>query len=48
MWLLNKLTGVKWEIVDTELLERLSKDKNFEEVKEEIEEKVVKKATKKK
>lgn len=59
MWFLNKKTGVKWEIVDKELIDRLSKDDFFEEledvkevieeiVEEEVEEVVTKKATKKK
>ncbi len=49
MWFLNKKTGVKWEIIDKNLIDRLSKDSNFEEVKEKVEEKKeVKKTTSKK
>ena len=34
MWFLNKTTGIKWNVVDKELINRLSKDDNYEEVKE--------------
>ncbi len=44
MWFLNKKTGVKWEIVDKELIKRLSNDDNYEEEKK----KEKKKATTKK
>lgn len=47
MWFKNKTTGVKWEIVDKELIKRLSNDDNYEEVKEK-KKKEEKKATTKK
>lgn len=39
MWFENISTGVKWEIVDKELIKRLSNDDNYEEVKEKVEKK---------
>ena len=45
MWFLNKTTGLKWEVVDKELIERLSKDSNYEEIKEKVEEKKEEKKT---
>ena len=33
-WYLNKGTGIKWEIIDEELLKRLSKDENYEIIQE--------------
>lgn len=33
-WYLNKGTGIKWEIIDEELLKRLSKDENYEIIEE--------------
>ncbi|MGF7057191.1 hypothetical protein [Brassicibacter mesophilus] len=50
MWFLNKTTGLKWEITDKEMIKRLSKDDNYEEIKEKVDKKVKeeKKSTKKK
>lgn len=51
MWFLNKTTGAKWDIHDKELIDRLSKDNNYEEVKEKKavkKKKQTKKTTKKK
>ena len=49
MWFLNKTTGLKWEVVDKELIKRLLKDSNYEVVKDKVEEKKeVKKTTTKK
>ena len=42
MWFLNKTTGLKWEVSDKELIKRLSKDSNYEEIKETVEKKEVK------
>jgi hypothetical protein len=35
MWFLNKNTGLKWEIVDKEIIKRLSKDENYKIIEEE-------------
>lgn len=32
MWIINKTTGIKWDIEDKELIERLTKDDGFEVV----------------
>lgn len=34
MWFLNKETGLKWEVTDEELINRLLKNGHYEEVKE--------------
>lgn len=36
MWFLNKKTGLKWLISDKEHIERLRKDDDYEEIKEEV------------
>lgn len=33
-WFLNKETKIKWEVEDSELIKRLTKDENYELVKE--------------
>lgn len=41
MWFKNKKTGVKWEITSKDLLDRLSKSKDFEVIPEPKEKVVV-------
>lgn len=50
MWFKNKRTGLKWEVVNEEVIKRLSKDDNYEVVEEvKVEEnKEIKKSTTKK
>lgn len=34
MWFLNKETGLKWEVTDEELIQRLKGNEQYEEIKE--------------
>lgn len=34
MWFLNKETGLKWEVTDEELIQRLKTNEHYEEIKE--------------
>lgn len=34
MWFLNKETGLKWEVTDEELIQRLRTNGQYEEIKE--------------
>jgi hypothetical protein len=37
MWFLNKETGLIWDVSDIELMKRLEKNENYEQVEEPIE-----------
>lgn len=39
-WFLNKETGLKWEVIDDEIIKRISNDETYEKVEEKKEDKV--------
>ena len=39
-WFLNKATGLKWEVIDGEIIKRISNDETYEKVEEKKEEKI--------